>query len=197
MCALTVVSRGVFNRNLVLDGVGVRRGKLLVPWDEVDHYRYDWHDWSHPGDLVVVSRTRTVIRIAPIFDQWPVVADRALRELHGRLRADPWFAPFTLEHDALVHVVLGRLPLIEIEHIEIAALGSSIIVVVHARGAGEWSETDASQVANVWRWLEMLAERGVAIRSQLALHLPPVLTLLGDRIAAGRNLPKATVVRTS
>ncbi len=195
MCALAVVSRGMFNRNLVLDGVGIRRGKLLVAWDDVDHYRYDWHDWSCPGDLVVVNRTRTALRIAPTFDQWPVVADRVLRELHERLRADPWFAPFMLEHDALVHVVLGRLPLAEIEHIEITAFGSSIIVVVHTRSAGEWSETDVSQIANVWLWLEMLAERGVAIHSQLALHLPPVLTLLGDQIAARRNLPKATVVR--
>jgi len=197
MCALNVVSRGSFSRNLVLDGAGIRRGKTLVAWDQVDHYRYDWHDWSHPGDLVVVSRTGTAIRIAPIFDQWLVVADRVVRELHGRLRADPYFAPFALEQDVLVHVVVGRLPLVEIDHVELVALGSSVIVVVHARGAGEWSETDASQIADLWLWLEMLAERGVAIRSALALYLPPVLTLLGDRIAAGNHLPKATLVRSS
>ena len=194
MGALTVASRSIFSRKLVLDEAGLRRGKTLVPWDEVDHYRYDWHDWSHPGDLLVVGRGE-VIRIAPVFEQWPVVADRVLRELHGRLRADPYFEPFAIEQDALVHVVSGRLPLAEIERVEIAALGSSVIVVVHARGAGECTEVEASLIANLWLWLVMLAERGVAIDSPLALYLPPVLTRLGDRISSGRHLPKATVVR--
>lgn len=124
-------------------------------------------------------------------------SDRVLHELHGRLRADPYFAPFTLEEDALVHAVVGRLPLVEIEHVELAAYGSSIIVIVYARSTGAWSETDASQVADLWLWLEVLAERGVVIRASFDLHLPPVLTRLGDRIAAERRLPKATVVRST
>ena len=68
MGTLTVVSRGTFSRKLVLDDVGIRRGKTLVPWDEVDHYRYDWNDWSHPGDLLVVGRgemIRIVCRSCP------------------------------------------------------------------------------------------------------------------------------------
>ena len=197
MCAFTVASRGIFSRSLELDEVGIRRGKTLVAWDEVDYYRYDWHDWSRPGDFVVVSRTGPVIRIAPIFDQWPVVANRVLHELHGRLRADPYFAPFTLEADALVHAVVGRLPLVEIEHVELAAFGSSIIVIVYRRSTGAWSETDASQIADLWLWLELLAERGVVIRASFELHLSSVLIRLGDCIAAERHLPKATVVRSS
>jgi hypothetical protein len=196
MCALTVPQRGFFSRELVLDEAGIRRGKKqLVAWDEVDHYRYDWHDWTHPGDLVVVSSTREVIRIAPFFDQWQNVAEHVLDELHRRLRADPWFEPFMLEGDALVHSVVGRLPLAELEHVELAPVGSSVVVFVHARNGSEWSETDVSQIANLWLWLEMLSERGVAIRSPLALHLPPVLDTLGDWIRAEDRMPRATVVR--
>jgi hypothetical protein len=34
----------MFGRNLVLDEVGIHRGKSLVGWDAIDHDRYDWRD---------------------------------------------------------------------------------------------------------------------------------------------------------
>jgi hypothetical protein len=69
-----------------------------------------------------------------------------------------------------------------------------VIAVVHARGAGEWVSVDASDIADLWLWLELLDERGVAIRSPLPLHLPPRLSVLATRIAGNDRLPRARIV---
>src|SRR4051812_3361618 len=151
--ALEVATRGMFDRNLVLDDAGIRRGRALIGWDDIDHYRYDCHDWTRPGDLVLVTRAGRVVRVAPIFDQWQVVAERVLGELHPRLVRRPYFDPFALDGDALVHRTLGRLPLADIVHLELASIGPALIVDVHAR-AGLWCEIDASIVANLWLWLD-------------------------------------------
>jgi len=194
MCALMVATRGMFHRNLTLDDAGVHRGKTLVAWDDIDHYRYDCQDWSRASDFVLVTRSAQLIRISPVFDQWQVVAERILRELHPRLRAGAYFDPFGFDDAALVHRSLGRLPLADLVRLELAFAGSSMVAVVHARDAGEWTQVDTSDIANLWLWLEQLADRGIAIDSPVPLHLPPVLTRLADWIAAERGLPRATVI---
>ena len=194
MCALMVATRGMFNRNITLDDAGVRRGATLVAWDDIDHYRYDCQDWSRASDFVLVTRSAQLIRISPVFDQGPVVAERILRELHPRLRAEAYFDPFRLDDAALVHRSLGRLPLADFVRLELAFVGSSMVAIVHARDAGEWAQVDTSDIANLWLWLDQLAERGIAIASPVRLHLPPVLTKLADWIAADRVLPRATVI---
>lgn len=191
-----ISTRGIFGRRLVLDDIGIRRGSSFLTWDEVDYYLYDWKDWARAGDFLVVSRRGRVRRIAPIFDHWEVAADRLLDELHRRLRAIPYFDPFALDDDTLVHVRAGRLPFADIDRVEVAALGPNVIVVVHARGAGEWATADASQIADLWLWLELLSEKGVTILSSLSLHLPMSRSDLSDRISAAARLPRATVVRS-
>lgn len=194
MSELLVASRGVFTRNLVLDEQGIRRGGTTIAWDDVHAYYYDWTDWSRPADFIVERTSGAQIRIAPVFDQWELVTERVLRELHGRLRGRARFAPFAFEADALVHRI-GRVPIAELERVELGALGASVAVEVHARGKGVWTELDAGMIANLWLWLEALAERGVVIASALQLWLTPSLAALGDRMAAVNRLPRATVVR--
>ena len=93
-----------------------------------------------------------------------------------------------------IAVALGRLPLADFVRLELAFVGSSMVAIVHARDAGEWAQVDTSDIANLWLWLDQLAERGIAIASPVRLHLPPVLTKLADWIAADRVLPRATVI---
>jgi hypothetical protein len=188
------MSRGLFSRDVVIDDVGLRRGGRRVAWNDVDHYGYDWQDWTRPGDIVVVGRTNEVIRIAPLFDQWLVAAERAFVELHRRLRSTPCFAPFELDGDVLVAWSARRVRLDAVRHVELAALGRSVIAVVETE-AGEWATVDASQIADLWLWLEVLDDHGVPIGSSLPLHLPPVLAGLASRMSAAARLPTAKVVR--
>ncbi len=166
-----------------------------MAWVEIDYYLYDWHDWSRPGDLLLVSKRGRLLRIKPTFDHWQVTAERVVSELHPRLRSSPWFAPFTLEDDALVHPSAGRLSLADLEQIELAALGREIMVYVHARGGIEWAAVEASQLADFWLWLEMLNEREVMLRSGVLVHLPSSLSALERAFARGLNLPSARVIR--
>lgn len=190
-----IASRGMFNRRVVIDDLGVHRGKVILAWEDVDHYVYDWQDWQYPGEIILVGRRRRTIRISPSFADWHRAAERVFGELHPRLRQRPFFDPFTLEDDALVHRVSGRLPLPEIDHVEIASIGPDVVIVVHARGGGEWIHVDAPFIADLWLLLEILDERGIAVRSSLDLFLPPVLSRLAERAAVEDRLPPVWITR--
>jgi hypothetical protein len=194
MGEFTVVSRGMFSRSVTIDEVGVRRGRRLIAWSDVEHYRYDWQDWSRPGDFLLISRDGQLLRIAPIFDHWQIVAERLLGELHPRLVDEGLFHPFALEADALVHRSAGRLLYADIVHVEVASIGASVLVVVQAR-SGEWTKLDIVDIANPWLWLDQLAKRDIALMSMLPLHLPPVLSELTTWSAGDHGLPKATMLR--
>jgi hypothetical protein len=194
MGEFTVVSRGMFSRSVTIDELGVRRGRRLIAWSDVEHYRYDWQDWSRPGDFLLISRGGQMLRIAPIFDHWQIVAERLLGELHPRLINEGLYHPFALEADALVHRGMGQLPYADILHVEIASVGASVIVLVEAR-TGEWAKLDIVDIANPWLWLDQLAKRNIAMVSTLPLHLPPVLSELTTWSAGDHGLPKATMLR--
>jgi hypothetical protein len=184
---LAVASRGLFVRDLLLDDLGVWRGSLLVAWDEIEHYLYDWQDWRRPGDILLVDMRDRVCRIAPVLHHWQVAAERVFGELHPRLRSRPRFDPFVVEADALVHVTKGRLPFADIDTIEIASVGRDVRAVVHGVAAGPWAEADASRIVDFWLWLETLARRGVAIRSNLPL---PLLRLRDAELPLARALSR-------
>lgn len=90
----------------------------------------------------------------------------------------------------------------DVDHVELGAIGREVIVAVHVRDAGEWARADASEIADLWLWLEVLAESDVTILSPLPLYLPPALSVLVDRIAEATRarqtdrLPRAMVVRS-
>jgi hypothetical protein len=185
--SLAFPSRGFFGREVTIDIAGIRRGRRVVLWDDLDHYAYDWQDWTRPGDIIAVSRNGGWIRIAPFFEQWAIVAENFFREAHPRLRAKPHFHPFAFVGDALTcgdrRVLLG-----DIAHVEIAAIGRDVMVVVHERNVGEWMQADVPQIASFWLWIEELAARGVTIRSTLPMHLPNI------PVTRDENIPNARVV---
>ena len=78
--------------------------------------------------------------------------------------------------------------------IEVASVGTSVIVSVEARG-GEWVKHDIVDIANPWLWLDQLAKRNNPMVSMLPLHLPPVLSELTTWSAGDHGLPKATMLR--
>jgi hypothetical protein len=197
---LEIVSRGMFGRTIFIDDFGVRRGRVILAWDDVDHYVHEWLDWRSPAEIVLVGRRRRMIRVAPNFAVWHRAAGKIFAELHPRLRPQPFFDPFVVEGDVLVQAASGRLPLAEIEHVEIASIGQNVVLVVHARGAGEWIQMDVALIANLWLFLELLADRGVALRTSLDLFLPSSLSDLAERIAVeddrrGGRVPGARLVR--
>ncbi len=192
MQPLVFRSRGLLGREVTLDIAGIRRGKTVVLWDDLDLYRYEWLDWSRPGDLVAVGRAGNWIRLAPFAERWPEVSERFLGEAHVRLR-DAYVHPFAFTDDALT--CAGRsLALGAVEHVEIAAIGRDVIVIVHERNAGEWVQCDVAQIACFWRWIEMLVEREVTIRSVLDFYLPPALAHIQAAVARDERVPKARLV---
>lgn len=192
MSRLAITSRGVFSRDVVLDIAGIRRGRTVILWENLDHYRYDWQDWSRPGDIIAVGAARKTIRIAPFAAQWLEAAEYFLVQAHARLRADPYFEPFALENAALV---FGgrRLAIEEIRHVELASVGRDVIVVVHTREGGEWASCDVLQIASFWLFIDMLVEAGVTIRSTLPLHAPPVMAHVAEMVALDERLPRARI----
>lgn len=192
MEALTIATRGLFGRMLRIDEAGATRGKRHIAWSDVDHYRYEWHDWTRPGDLILVPVRGRVFRVEPIFDHWAIAIERLLDVLHPRSHPTRYVAPFTLTDDAL-GLGAERLDYRDIAQIELAPLGREVIAVVHARRREAWAEVALGDVANVWLWLELLVARGVAITSNLEQFLPRAQ--LAARLAEARSLPRAELVR--
>lgn len=181
----------MFSRDVIIDIAGIRRGRTVIRWENLDHYRYDWQDWTRPGDIIAVGATGK-IRIAPFAAQWLEAAELFLVEAHARLRADPFFEPFELADGALVFG--GRRLAVEaIHHVELASLGPDVIVVVHAREGGEWAKCDVLRIASFWLFIEMLVEAGVTICSKLPLHTPPVLAHVAEMVALEVRLPRARI----
>ena len=192
---LEIASRGMFSRNLVVDAAGVQLGKKRLAWTEVDHYRYDLQDWRRRGDFELTTAANRVVRLEPIFDHWPLLAEYVLDALHPRLRADPYFHPFDLAADGLGHVGLGRVAYADLDHVELAAVGTGVVVFVHTRAKKEWVRAELRDIANLWLWLEALIARGVSVRSELDFHLPPSLSPLAAHLALAGRLPAAKLVR--
>jgi hypothetical protein len=190
---VNIQQRGMFTRDVTLDIAGIRRGKTVISWSALDHYRYDWQDWSRPGDFVAVGTNDKTIRIAPVASQWVEAADAFIRGAHAHLRQDPFFEPFTM-HEGQLGFAGRALRLVEIEHVEIAAFGSDVLVIVHERNAEEWARCEPVQIANFWLWLVTLVERDVSIRSTLPLHLPPALARIGELVAMESRMPTARLV---
>jgi hypothetical protein len=186
----------MFRRPLVLDGRGLRHGKQQISWDDVEFYTYRWEDGRLAGDIYVVARDDTWLRIDHRYYYWREAADRILAELHPRLRAAPDYHPFRLGDGELRHAAYGVLPLSEIEHVEIAHVGDGPGLVVTKRGqADDWSEDSLETVHDVVLLLEDLLARGVAIRATVPLWLPPSVRQISEGFTAEVTLPRAEIVR--
>ena len=155
----------------------------------------DLDDWRKRGDFILVANSGANLTLSPIFNHWSLAAEHVLGALHPRLRGEPYYAPFAIESGGLTHPGLAPLPLTDIDHVELAAIGYTVAVFVHARGDREWARAGIGDIANVWLFLEALMEHGVGVRSELELHLPPPMFPLVAHMAAAKRLPVAKFVR--
>lgn len=185
----------LLRRPLVLDERGLRLGKKLIAWDDVEFYTYTWEDGFIAGDIYVVARDDRWMRIDNRFYYWRQAADRILAELHPRLRANPDYHPFRLSATELRHARSGALPLTAIDRVEIAPSSDGPSLGVFDRSSKAWSIDGLETIHNVVLLLEDLIARGIAVRAAVALWLPPSVGQIADEVAAPVTLPQAEIVR--
>lgn len=185
----------LFRRPLVLDERGLRIGKKQIAWDDVEFYTYTWEDGFIAGDIYVVTRDDRWMRIDNRFYYWRQAADRILGELHPRLRANPDYHPFRLSATELHHARSGALPLTDIDRVEIAPASDGPSFGVFTRSSKEWSIDGLETIHSVVLLLEDLVARGIAVRAEVPLWLPPSVGPIADEIARPVTLPQAEIVR--
>jgi hypothetical protein len=145
------------------------------------------------GQLVLV--TKQGMRL-PIDNRYARVADaldRAFDELHPRLRgATHDFAPFALSDTELRHVKKGSLGLADIQHV--AAAGTRLVIKKSGKRLA-WVSVPMRRIKNVMLFVELLAERGLVIKANADVFMPPtVLDKLRAATARQAALPQARVV---
>jgi hypothetical protein len=145
------------------------------------------------GQLVLVDKRGVRLPIDNRYHKAAEALDRAFAELHPRLRATtPDFTPFSLGETELSHSKKGALGLAEIEHI---AAGGTRLTVKKSGKRLAWVSVPMKRVKNVLLFVEQLAERGLLVKANAEVFMPPtVLDKL--RAAASRRaaLPQARVV---
>jgi hypothetical protein len=185
----------LFRRPLVLDERGLRIGKKQIAWDDVEFYTYTWEDGFIAGDIYVVARDDRWMRIDNRFYCWRQAADRILAELHPRLRAAPDYHPFRLSATEVRHARSGALPLADIDRVEIAPGSDGPTFEVFTRSSREWSIDGLETIHNVVLLLEDFVARGIAVRAEVPLWLPPSVGRIADEVARPVTLPQAEIVR--
>ena len=186
----------LFRRPMLLDGRGLTLGDTHLAWDDVEFYTYRWTHGHVAGDIYVVARDDCWLRIDHRYHYWRQAADRILAELHPRLRARPDFHPFQLTATELRHAAFGTLALTEIDRVEIAHVGGGPGLAVIARGqADDWSTDGLETVHDVVLFLEELIARGIAVRPNMPLWLPPSVRQISKGFAAEVSLPQARLIR--
>ncbi len=145
------------------------------------------------GQLVLVSRGGVRLPIDNRYARAVEALDRAFAELHPRLRAQtPQFMPFALGDTDLRHEKKGTIGLADIQHI--GAGGTRLTIKKNGKRLS-WVSVPMKRVKNVLLFIELLAERGLVIKANAEVFMPPtVLDKL--RAAASRQaaLPQARVV---
>ena len=162
-------------RRLVVDdrGITVRGlfGTRHVAWREIAHYHY-WSQHLLKGGAL----TRLLMR-------------RPHRQVtHERLS----LVPFSLGDTDLVHRTKGRLPLADIERVDV--VGATISVVRRGKRLA-WVSESMARVKNGMFLVEKLAERGIVVSANPLLFVPAGV-LEKVRAAASRQaaLPEARLV---
>lgn len=145
------------------------------------------------GQLVLVAKNGTKLPIDNRYHKAADALDRAFTELHPRLRAGMLdFTPFALGDTELRHAKKGPIGLPDVEHI---GAGGTRITIKKSGKRLSWVSVPMKRIKNVLLFLELLAERGLVIKANAEVFMPPsVLDKL--RAAASRQaaLPTARVV---
>lgn len=208
-CAWPTVA--LARRRLVVDdrGFTVRGlfGTRHVAWREIAHYQY----WSQhllkggaltrwlmrrPHRRVTHERLSIVpygvppIHVDPRYANLGGALDALFGELHARLK--PEFLPFALTDTELVHRTKGRLPLADLERVDV--VGATISVIRRGKRLA-WVSESMARVKNVMLLVEKLAERGIVVSANPLLFVPAGV-LEKVRAAASRQaaLPQARLV---
>jgi hypothetical protein len=144
------------------------------------------------GRLTLVTRDGKRIRLDQRYHHVPLALDRTFAELHPRLRAANDFTPFALDDAELRHTRKGALALADIDRVDVAGAR----VAIRRRGKRfAWASESMRRIKNVMLFLEELAERGLIVRANREVFVPPE-TLDKLELAASRQaaLPAARVV---
>ncbi|HEY5945742.1 MAG TPA: hypothetical protein VIV40_09635 [Kofleriaceae bacterium] len=145
------------------------------------------------GQLVLIAKDGTKLKIDNRYHDVTEALDRVFAELHPRLRAaTPDFMPFALSDTELRHAKKGAIALAEIQHI---GAGGTRIMIKKSGKRLAWVRAPMKGVKNVLLFVELLAERGLVIKANAEVFMPPtVIDKL--RAAASRQaaLPQARVV---
>jgi hypothetical protein len=145
------------------------------------------------GQLVLVGKQGGKVKIDNRYRKASDALDRAFAELHPRLGAGtPDFTPFALGDNELRHTKKGVLGLAEIQHINAAGMSVSI------KKSGKrlaWVSVPMKKIKNSLLFIEQLAERGLVIKANAEVFMPPSVI---DKLHAAANrqaaLPQARVV---
>jgi hypothetical protein len=145
------------------------------------------------GQLALVGKSGTRLPIDGRYRNVADALDLAFAELHPRLgAATPDFAPFALGDTELRHAKKGGLGLAEIQHV---SAGGARVTIKKSGKRLAWVSVPMKRIKNVLLLVELLAERGIVIKANAEVFMPPsVLDKL--RTAASRRaaLPQARVV---
>ena len=198
-------------RRLVVDegGFTVRGlfGTREVAWREVAHYHYWSQHLLKAGALTrflmrrphrrvtherlsVMPYGKPPIHVDPRYANVAGVLDALFAQLHARVK--PEFVPFALTDTELVHRTKGRLPLADIERVDV--VGATISVIRRGKRLA-WVSESMARVKNGMFLVEKLAERGIVVSANPLLFVPAGV-LEKVRAAASRQaaLPQARLV---
>lgn len=122
--------------------------------------------------------------------------DRVFAELHPRLRERPSaltdFAPFTVTDSELKHEKKGTLGLGDVQHVGAA---SARITIKKRDKTFAWANVSMKKVRNVMLFLEVVAERGLVVKANAEVFMPPtVLDKLRAAASRQASMPQARVV---
>jgi hypothetical protein len=145
------------------------------------------------GQLVLVGKAGTRLKIDARYHNVVAALDHCFAELHPRLRGTTNdFTPFALGDTELRHAKKGTLGLADIQHV---SAGGSRISIKKRDKRLAWVSVPMKRIKNVMLFVELLAERGLVIKANAEVFMPPtVLDKL--RAAASRQaaMPQARVV---
>jgi hypothetical protein len=145
------------------------------------------------GQLVLVSTQSTRLPIDNRYARVADALDRAFAELHPRLRAGtPDFMPFAISDTELRHAKKGTIGLADIQHV---GAGGTRITIKKSGKRLSWVSVPMKRIKNVMLFLELLAERGLVIKANPEVFMPPtVIDKLRAATARQAALPQARVV---
>ena len=145
------------------------------------------------GQLRLIAKNGTKLAIDNRYNKVADALDLVFNELHQRLRAGtPDFAPFALGDTELRHAKKGAIGLADIQHV---GAGGTRITIKKSDKRLSWVSVPMKRIKNVLLFIEVLAERGLVIKANAEVFMPP--TILDKlRAAASRQaaLPQARVV---